>query len=81
MNHNCPRPPSCDFEHCQYDYTKLKQADPELVSAFRCAMLLNGVDLPGPKGMLSSAHTEEDVARTVEAFNEAISLLKADGLA
>lgn len=81
MNHDCPRPPSCDFEHCQYDYTKLKQADPELVSAFRCAMLLNGADLPGPKGMLSSAHTEGDVARTVEAFNEAISLLKADDLA
>jgi len=81
MSNDGPRPSARDLEHCQYDYTMLKRTNPTLVSAFRCAMLLNGVDLPGPRGLLSSAHTEEDVTRTLEAFNKTLVLLKEDGLA
>jgi glutamate-1-semialdehyde 2,1-aminomutase len=46
-----------------------------LVHAFRQAMLLNGVDLPGLGGMTTAAHTAEDVERTASAVAAALDLL------
>jgi glutamate-1-semialdehyde 2,1-aminomutase len=43
-------------------------------------MLLNGVDLFGLAGMTSAAHTEEDVARTVEAVAASVEMLHEEGL-
>lgn len=48
---------------------------PGFVHAFRCAMLLNGVDLPGMAGMTTAAHTEADVDRTVAAVAATLDLL------
>jgi glutamate-1-semialdehyde 2,1-aminomutase len=42
------------------------------VHAFRQAMLLHGVDLPGLGGMLTAAHSEEDVDETVAAVAAAL---------
>lgn len=68
-----------DPENFHYDYRKLKGGvDPQFFHAFRCAMLLNGVDIPNTP-MTSSAHTLADVDRTATAFDQAITLLKEDG--
>ena len=48
--------------------------------AFRQAMLLHGVDHWGMGAMLSSAHTAEDVDRTVEAVAGSLEMLQAEGL-
>ena len=42
-------------------------------------MLNEGIDLMGPGGMLSAAHSEEDVSRTVEAFRATVRRMKAEG--
>ena len=55
-------------------------ANPKLRHAFRQAMLLNGVDIPGLGGWLTAAHTPEDIDRTVQAVASSIDMLKADGL-
>jgi glutamate-1-semialdehyde 2,1-aminomutase len=76
-----PRPESDDFIPYGNSLEKLdRKLDQRLSHAFRCALLLNGVDFFGWRAMLSSAHTPEDIARTVEAVSGAIGLLRADGL-
>jgi glutamate-1-semialdehyde 2,1-aminomutase len=54
--------------------------DRRLVQAFRRAMLLNGVDLPGLSGMTTAAHTEADVEQTVAAVAGALEMLREEGL-
>ncbi len=68
-----------DPENFQYDYRKLKGGNPQLFHAFRCAMLLHGVDVTTTT-LTSSAHTLEDVDKTATAFDRTIALLKEDGL-
>ena len=58
----------------------LKGARAELVHAFRLAMLLAGVDTMREAGFTSSAHTELDIELTVDAFDKALTQLKADRL-
>jgi glutamate-1-semialdehyde 2,1-aminomutase len=53
-------------------------ANPKLRHAFRQAMLLNGVDIPGLGGWLMAAHAPEDIDRTVKSVESAIELLKAE---
>lgn len=57
-----------------------RKFDPGLSHAFRCALLTQGVDLFGWRGMLSSAHTPADIEQTVTAFSRAIDLLREDRL-
>jgi glutamate-1-semialdehyde 2,1-aminomutase len=54
--------------------------DPKLKHAFRQAMLLGGVDMPGLAGMTNASHTEEDVEQTIEALHGAIGLLRDERL-
>ncbi len=76
-----PRPDSDEFVPYDGDYTKLDRKFGEKLShAFRCALLLGGVDWMGWGGSTSSAHTGADVDRTVAAFDQAIDLLREDGL-
>jgi glutamate-1-semialdehyde 2,1-aminomutase len=49
-----------------------------LAHAFRLAMLLHGVDLPGLGGMTTAAHTEPDVERTVAAVAAGVDSLRKD---
>jgi glutamate-1-semialdehyde 2,1-aminomutase len=76
-----PRPADDAFVPYAGAVDKLEAAkDPQLTHAFRKAMLMGGVDLPGLGGMTSMAHTAADAARTVEAFANALDLLEAEGM-
>ena len=76
-----PRPLADDFIPYDGDYLKLdRKFDPALSHAFRCALLLGGVDWMGWHGSTSSAHTDDDVDRTATAFESAIDLLRRAGL-
>jgi glutamate-1-semialdehyde 2,1-aminomutase len=76
-----PRPDSDDFIPYNNDFRKLdRKFDSTLSHAYRCALLLGGVDWMGWGGSTSSAHTEADLAATVEGFSKAIDLLRSDEL-
>ncbi len=80
-DYNGPRPDSDAFIPYDNDYLKLDcKVDSTLSHAFRCAVLLGGVDWMGWAGSTSSAHTDADLDRTITAFASAIDLLRADGL-
>lgn len=56
---------------------ELKASPAPLVDKLRMALLVNGVDIGGwPGGLTSTAHGEDDLERTAEAFRRAIALLK-----
>ena len=58
----------------------LKSQSKALVNKLRLALLVNGVDVNGRiGGFLSATHTEDDVAHTVDAFRQAIRMLKQEG--
>ena len=59
----------------------LKGAIPlELVNRIRAGFLLHGVDIASwPGGFASAAHTDDDVARTVAAFESTFDQLAAEG--
>jgi glutamate-1-semialdehyde 2,1-aminomutase len=80
-NYDGPRPTDDGFIPYDNRLDKLDaKRDPVLSHAFRCALLLNGVDFFGWRAMLSAAHTHGDIQRTVSAFSNAIDLLRKDGL-
>jgi glutamate-1-semialdehyde 2,1-aminomutase len=54
-------------------------ANPDVYHALRCALILNGVDMCSLHGWVSAVHSEEDVERTVQAFEKALLLLREDG--
>jgi glutamate-1-semialdehyde 2,1-aminomutase len=71
-----PGPTTEDFVPYNGDVNRLGGSKtPGFVHAFRCAMLLNGVDLPGLGGMTMAAHSEADVDRTVAAVAATLDLL------
>ena len=52
----------------------------ELVIKIRAGLLLHGVDVASwPGGFTSAAHTDEDAARTVAAFESTFDMLAAEG--
>jgi len=55
--------------------------NPKLIHGFRCAMFLNGIDLPGLGGMTMAAHREDDVAKTVAGVVASIARLQGEGMA
>jgi glutamate-1-semialdehyde 2,1-aminomutase len=76
------RPTGDDF--IPYDGNLEKLDGPKntsLVHAFRHAMLLNGVDVPGLAGMTTAAHVDADIEKTAQAVSAALDLLRAEGLA
>jgi len=76
-----PSPDSDDFIPYNNDFRKLdRKFDSSLSHAIRCALLLGGVDWMGWAGSTSSAHSDADVAHTVDAFSAAIDFLRSDGL-
>lgn len=77
-----PRPDSDDFLPYGGALDRLdRPPDPRLRHAFRQAMLLNGVDLPGLGGWLTAAHSDADIDQTVAAVGGALELLREEGLA
>lgn len=76
-----PRPTSDDFTPYDGNPDKLEAIrSPQLTHAFRRAMLLNGVDLPGMWGMTTAAHSTEDVNHAVKAVNNAVEMLREEGM-
>ena len=76
-----PRPDRDDFLPFGGDWRQLdRKFDSTLSHAFRCALLLGGVDWMGWGGSTSAAHTEQDVERTVAGFATAIDLLRSETL-
>ncbi len=72
---------AADFNPYTWDYRRLKGGqNTELLTPLRCGLLLNGVDLASNGGMTTAAHTDTDVAKTVHAFEQTISWMKAEGL-
>jgi glutamate-1-semialdehyde 2,1-aminomutase len=81
-NYQGPRPKSDDFVPYDGDYQRLyAPAATKLAHAFRCAMLLNGVDIMGLRGIVMASHTEKEIERTVEAVAATLTILKEEGLA
>ena len=52
----------------------------ELLRPLKWALFNHGVDLMGSGGMVSSAHGEEEIDATVEAFRAVVGELRAEGL-
>lgn len=76
-----PPPKGPHFRPYANDLEKLDQTfDSQLNFAFRCALLVGGVDWMGWGGMASAAHTDADIDQTLSAFANAIKLLRADRL-
>lgn len=75
------RPDADEFLPFGNDYMQLDRKHPAALShAFRCALLLGGVDWMGWHGMINAAHTDAHVDRIVEAFDGALEMLRGDGL-
>jgi glutamate-1-semialdehyde 2,1-aminomutase len=75
-NYRGPRPTSDDFIPLDGRVDQLDAPkDPTFLHAFRQAMLLNGVDLPGKGLFLTAAHTPADVETTVAAVAAAVELV------
>jgi glutamate-1-semialdehyde 2,1-aminomutase len=75
-NYDGPPPTSDEFTPYGGDSSRLeKPRSSRLAHAFRCGMLLNGIDLPGLAGMTTAAHTEADIEPTVQAVGATIDLL------
>ena len=69
-----------DFDPLEIDYAELKERPPALVHKIRLGLLVNGVDIQGwPGGMTSAANTAEDLPITVDAFRETIRMLRREG--
>src|SRR5262249_46495548 len=76
-----PRPTGDDFTPYDGNPDKLEAIRlPQLTHAFRRAMLLNGVDLPGMWGMTTAAHTADDIHHTVKAVGSAVEMLREEGM-
>jgi glutamate-1-semialdehyde 2,1-aminomutase len=54
-------------------------ANADAYHALRCALILNGVDTCNTHGWVSAVHTDEDIERTVRAFEKALILMREDG--
>jgi len=69
-----------DFDHFAVPYRELKTRQGNITHRLRLAMLLHGVELTSwPGALVSAAHSEADVADTIEAFAESVRLLKREG--
>jgi len=51
----------------------------DLYQLLRCALLNNGVDCAAQHGWLSALHSDEDVARTLVAYEKALGAMVAEG--
>jgi hypothetical protein len=69
-----------DVDACKYDYKLFKSAPKPSVHLLRVGMSVHGVELFGwPGGPTSSVHTDDDLAKTVEALRRTILDLRAEG--
>lgn len=76
----CP-PPIDDFAWNWQDTPsdRMPQMSPEAYWALRRGMINEGVELMDTGGLVSAAHTEQDVDQTVEAFRRTVRQMKEEG--
>lgn len=75
LGYEAPRPADVEWDAAE----EPRGVAPELEGALKRALLNHGVDLMGTGGMVSSAHADEDIDRTIEAFRAALLDLRAEG--
>nr|HRC61834.1 hypothetical protein [Dehalococcoidia bacterium] len=76
LGYEAPRPTDVEW-----DASEEPQGVPErLVAPLKWALFNHGVDLMNTGGMVSSAHGDEEIDQTVEAFRAAVGDLRAAGL-
>ena len=69
------------FDPYAVPWKELKTKPAEAANALHVALLLEGVDISGwPGGLTSAVHDEDDVRLTVDAFGRAIDRLRAEGV-
>jgi glutamate-1-semialdehyde 2,1-aminomutase len=68
-------PVAGDLPRSRAEVEPLLLGNRERNAAWRMALLLNGVDFPAQCGVISTAHTDEDFERTVEAFDRALGMI------
>ena len=69
------------FDPHALPYTELKAKPAELLRHLRLALLVNGVDISGTGGlMISATHERSDLDETVDAFKDAVGMLRREGL-
>ena len=66
---NCPLRDKCDRTVC---LNTNKVTSPDLTRLAIINLALNGVHVVGPFGLVSAAHTEEDIDKTIEAFDTSL---------
>ncbi len=64
----------------QPPFISMRDVDPALYGKMKRGLQVNGVDLMGDGGMLSTAHTEEDVREAAAGFDRTVDLLKQEGV-
>ncbi len=72
----------CDRRYCDLPYDGRRQAmTPPRCGALTKAMLTQGVHVMGGQVfMVSAAHTEAQIDRTIDAFENALRDLRAEGI-
>ena len=83
LNHDCPQLGKCDFINCTYpDHEKIDAGmEPSLRHNLFLALLLNGIS-PVRLGwfFVSRAHSEQDIEKTVDAFDYCLARVKREGI-
>ena len=63
------------------DWRRLDAKDPARSRALRQALILQGVDFNGGRGLVSTCHTDDVIKDTIAAFETAIRSMKEEGFA
>ena len=69
------------FDPLQLGFDGLKrEKSAALANKVRLAMLIAGVDIMGaPGGVVSATHGDREIEQTVDAFRQAVRMVKAEG--
>jgi glutamate-1-semialdehyde 2,1-aminomutase len=76
LGYEAPRPADVEWDAAEEPHGVTSGLERPL----KWALFNHGVDLMGTGGMVSSAHSEVDLERTVGAFRSAVKDLRAEGL-
>lgn len=69
-----------DYSNAQADSRQLRAAWGQLAGKVRQSMILNGVDPMNTGGFMSAVHSDDDIDRTVVAFERTLERLGSEGL-
>ena len=80
IDHGISEITALEFDPFAHDINKLKSPSrPDVAKTLRMGMLLNGVDFPGTP-ITMAGHSDEDVQKTLAAFERTLGWLEGDGL-